>query len=67
MKKILCILFGIVMLMSIIHYDTKSVEAKNTATPYAGSSSVINETKVSEQDLINKVKQKTNKPIYKIL
>ncbi len=65
MKKTLCILFGIVMLMPVMHYDTKSVEAKNTATSYAGSSSVINETKVSEQDLINKVKQKTNKPIYK--
>lgn len=65
MKKILCILFGIVMLISVIPYDTKSVEAKNTAASYSGSSSVINETKVSEQELINKVKQKTNKPIYK--
>lgn len=65
MKKILSILLGIVMLISVIPYGTKSVEAKNKLTPNSGSTSSILETKVSEQDLINKVKQKTNNPIYK--
>lgn len=48
MKKILGILLGIVMLIFVIPYGTKSVEAKNKLTLNSGSTSVILETKVSE-------------------
>lgn len=65
MKKTICILLGIVMLISVTNYDTKSSEAKIATKSSFDSNSVIDKKKVSEQDLINKVKKMTNKPIYK--
>ncbi len=65
MKKTICILLGIVMLISVTNYDAKSSKAKMITKSNSGVASVIDKKKVSEQELVNKVKKKTNKPIYK--
>ena len=53
------------MLISVTNYDIKNSEAKMITKSNSYAASVIDKKKVSEHELVNKVKKNTNKPIYK--